>query len=67
MKQDEKNTKTEIFGCHEISGFPFLSFLKYPFNYLTGKQFQTVAVKNCSRSANVNQKQEKSHYGPTGK
>ena len=43
-----------------------LRYLKYSFNYLTGKQFQTVVVKNCSRSASANQKQEKSHCGPSG-
>ena len=36
------------------------------FIYLTGEQFQTIAVKSCFRSANAYQKQEKSHRGPTG-
>ena len=36
------------------------------FNYLTGKQFQTIGVKSCSRSAGAYQKQEKSHCDPTG-
>ena len=35
-------------------------------NYLTGKPFQTIVVKSCSRSANPSQKQEKYHCGPTG-
>ena len=30
-------------------------------NNLPGKQFQTIAVKKCSRNANVYQKQAKSH------
>ena len=50
---------------------PFLghpvSFLKHYYNYLTGQQFRTVAVKHCSRSANAYQKQEKTHSGPARK
>ena len=45
---------------------PFLLFLKYPFNYLTGQRVQTIVVKNCSRGANTLQKQEKSDCVPTG-
>ena len=41
---------------------PFLLFLKCSFNYLTGEQFQPIAVKSCSESANVYQ----SHCGPNG-
>ena len=46
---------------------PFLLFLKYSFNYLTGQRFQTIVIKNCSWSANALQKQEKSDCVPTGK
>ena len=45
---------------------PFVLFLKYSFYYLTGKQFQTVVVKSCPKSANAYQKQEKSYCGPLG-
>ena len=55
MKQDEKNAKAYFLlpWQHVRSQATFLLFLKYSFNYLTGKQFHTVAVKNCSRSASV--------------
>ena len=68
MEQDEKNTKTYFLlpYQHVRSQAPFLLFLKYSFNDLTGKQFQTVAVKHCSRSASVKQNQEKPDCGPSG-
>ena len=68
MKQDEKNTKTYFcFRSNMLGPKPlFYYFLKYSFNYLTGKQFQTVAVKDYSRSASAYQKQVKSHCDPTG-
>ena len=69
MQQDQKNTKPEIFvaiaTCKVPS--PLSIILKIFLKCLTGKQFQTVVVQNCYRSASVNQKQEKSHCGPTEK